>query len=163
MPAAGDFVRASDATELFEYKTATESVISSTAFQNDDDLVLAVEANAVYIVEGLLFYDGATAGDLKITWAVPSGASFDYGHMGAATGITAGTANTVDMRQIVETDSLGVGCAGAGTTLAFPFYGILIVDATAGSLQLQWAQFASSGTATRLFAGSFLRARKMDS
>jgi hypothetical protein len=162
MPNAGDFIRASDTTDLFVRKTATESVTSSTTLQDDDDLVLAVEADSVYLLDALLFYDGGTAGDFKLAFTYPTGATIDYVHTGPPTTASGGTGNTVDNRLIVETDTLGLGAAGAGTTLGVHITGVLVVDSTAGSLQLQWAQFASSGTATRVFAPSYLYLRKVE-
>lgn len=161
MPSAGDIIRASDTTDLFKRKTATESVTSSTTLQNDDDLVLAVEANSTYLLDMMLFYDGATAGDFKMSFTGPTGYSVDYHHTGAATAL-AGTSGDIDYRLIVETDTLGVGANGAGTTLVIHVMGIVVIDATAGSLQLQWAQFASSATATRLFANSYMYLRKVE-
>lgn len=155
MVAAGDKLRASMIDRPQARKTATESVTSSATLQDDDELFVSVEANTVYTVVGVLFYDGATAGDMKISWTGPSGYSFDYQHTGPATGL-AGTSGDIDYRQITEADTLGVGCNGAGTTLAIHITGILIVSSTAGTFQLQWAQFASSATATRVFAPSFL-------
>lgn len=161
MPNAGEKVRASDVTDPFARKTATETVTSSTTLQDDDELFVSVEANSVYMVEALLCYDGATAGDFKFAFTLPSGATLNYGHMGTATTIAAATGNTVDNRQIIETDTLAAGAAGAGTILALPIWGILIISSTAGTMRLQWAQFASSATPTRMFAPSFLHLRKV--
>src|SRR4249920_844934 len=61
---------------LFAEKTVNESVTSSTAFQNDDDLFLAVAANSVYEMTAMLRYDGATAGDIKWQWTAPASATF---------------------------------------------------------------------------------------
>src|SRR6266508_5877052 len=161
--AAGEFIRAADirdAAGLFVRKAASESVTSSAVLQNDDQLFLAVEANTVYFVEGLILYDGATAGDMKVAWTLPAGATFRYRHTGPATGM-AGTSGDIDYREINEGDTLGLGAAGAGTTLVLVVQGVLSIGATAGTFRLQWAQFASSGTATRVFAGSLLHAKKL--
>ena len=163
MPAAGEFIRASDVTRLDAVKTATESVTSSTTLQNDDELLLAVLANTTYFVFGLLFYDGATAGDFKFAWTGPSGYSFDYSAPVLATGTTSaivdgGATNTLNMSAFQETDIFSVGAAGAGNTIAITITGVLIIGGTAGTLQLQWAQVASSATATRVFAPSCLLA-----
>ena len=54
-------------------KTATESVTSSTTLQDDDELVVTVEANTKYRVELLLLYDGNAAGDIQVKLVAPSG------------------------------------------------------------------------------------------
>lgn len=164
MPAAGDKVRASDiatAAGVFVRKSLAETVTSSTTLQNDDHLKLDVLVNSFYIVRGLILYDGATTGDIKFAWTGPAGFTFRYGHNAPATSIAGATGNTVDNREIKETDTLGAGCAGAGTTIAMQLLGILTTIGTAGTFQLQWAQFASDATATRVFAGSFLHAQKI--
>lgn len=160
---AGNLVRASDvrtASGIYVRKTAAESVTSSATLQNDDELFLAVEASRFYDFVAFLKYDGATAGDIKFAWTGPSGFTIRYRHTGAATGL-AGTSGDIDYREITEADTLGVGANGAATTLICRMEGIVTTSATAGTLQLQWAQFASSATATRVFAGSFLYLRDM--
>jgi hypothetical protein len=156
MPAAGALVRASDVDRPQARKTATESVTSSATLQNDDELFVSVEANAIYTVVACLFYDGATAGDFKFSFTGPSGYSFDYAATIAPTAATTAAGNTVNNSAFAETDTLGVGAVGAGTTLVVPIQGILVISSTAGTFQLQWAQNASSATATRVFAPSFL-------
>src|SRR5574341_1924364 len=59
----------------FVRKTADESVTSSTTLQDDDHLVIAVEANTNYFIEAFLIYDGDAAGDFKFTFSVPAGAT----------------------------------------------------------------------------------------
>lgn len=163
MPVAGELIRASDVTRLEAVKTATESVTSSTTLQNDDELLLSVLANTTYFVFGLLFYDGATAGDFKFSWTGPSGYAFDFSAPILGTGTTSavvdgGATNTLNMTAFTEADTVGAGAAGAGTTIAITITGVLIVGGTAGTFQLQWAQFGSSATATRVFAPSCLLA-----
>jgi hypothetical protein len=164
LPVAGGKVRAQDILDLagrFVRKTATESIVSSTTLQDDDELLFSVEADTTYRIELMLFYDGATGGDLKVKFTLPAGASFDFGHMGPELGIAGGDGNTVDNRRITDSDTLGVGCAGAGTLLVLPIYGVLTVGATAGIFRLQWAQFTSNAGATKVFPGSYLLVRKM--
>jgi hypothetical protein len=161
MPSAGDVIRASDVTDLFARKTATESVTSSTTLQDDDDLTVSVLANTVYTVQAMLRYDGATTGDMKYKFVVPSGASFLYANMIPATSITGSAGNTTNFAGFDDTQTLSVGAAGAGTTLAIAISGLLVVGGTAGTFKLQWAQQTSDATATRMFAGSFLRATKV--
>src|SRR6266540_2063498 len=137
MPVAGEFVRASDVTDLFVRKTATESVTSSATLQDDDQLTLAVVANTVYTVGGLLLYDGATAGDLKYMFVVPAGATFKWSNMIPATSITGSGGNTTNFAGFDDTQTLSVGAAGAGITLAIAIHGLLVIAGTAGTFKLQ--------------------------
>lgn len=141
-------------------KASTESVTSSTTFQNDDELLLSVEANATYAVELFLVHSSATAGDIKIQFTGPSGATFTWGAHGAEVGTTSSGAVTevvMSSRTISEVVQLGGG-ASTGT-IAF-VRGTLITSATAGTLTLQWAQVTSSASASQVRAGSFLKARR---
>jgi hypothetical protein len=162
MPVAGDKIRASHVTDLFARKTATESVTSSTTLQDDDELFVTVEANSVYTVEALILYDGATTGDFKFNFDGPAGATFTFSAMLPPTSATSATApGTTNFSQFDDTQTLALGAVGAGTPLAIPITGILIVGGTAGTFKLTWAQQASDVTATRVFAPSFIRARKV--
>lgn len=147
----GDF----DAIGTTVLKTSTESVTSSTTLQNDDQLFLAVVANAKYAIEGLLLYDGAGAGDFKVAFTTPSGATINWGGTAPQSGVGVNSLNAN-----VATASgaaLAFACNGAGNTMLAQPKGYLAIGATAGNLQLQWAQQASSATATRVFLGSQLK------
>ncbi len=138
------------------WKTGTEAVTSSTTLQNDDNLVCAVVASGVYVAQWRLRTDGATTGDLKYAFTGPSGATMTWESRGLAAADVANVA-------MVSTDVAAIGTTvthgtlGAGTTLTVLGTGLLVVSVTAGNLQLQWAQGTSSGTATNVFAGSWLR------
>lgn len=140
---------------LFARKTAIESVTSSTVLQNDDHLVLAVAANAIYQLEMILQPDGAAAADLKFQLVVPAGATF------------VGTAGSWDItnasRPTVYVDQTTVLETGVDPVTILPVIvkGILRVGATAGNLQLQWAQKVSNATATRLNIDSYLLLRRV--
>jgi len=155
--AAGGLVRASDVTDLFVRKTATESVTSSATLQDDDQLTLAVVANTVYTLLGLILYDGGTTGDFKFAFVIPASATLDYAAQIPPTAATTAAGNTVNNSAFTDADTLGLGAVGAGTTLAVPIMGLLVVAGTAGTFKLQWAQNTSNATATRVFGDSFLR------
>ena len=135
-------------------KSAGQSVTSSTTLVSDTALAIALPvANAQYIFRAMCYYyKGGTLGasDLKLVWAIPSGASLVYMINGVGTG-----GSWFD----------GGGFAGGGGAQAFGtqgtstqcgvlFCGSLIVGSTTGTLQLEWAQNTSSGTATTVEAGS---------
>ncbi len=135
-------------------KPASQSVTSSVTLVSDTALAIPLPvANAQYIFRAMLYYKGGTLGasDLKLVWAIPSGASLVY----MINGVGAGGQLSFD----------GGGFAGGGGAQAFGtqgtstqcgvlFCGSLIVGSTTGTLQLEWAQNTSSGTATTVEAGS---------
>lgn len=144
-------------------KTADESVTSSTVMQDDDDLQLTLEAGATYSVNGAFYADGATAGDMKIayqyTGTVAAGTTLGFHCLSAAAAanpaeLYADTLPDVD----VTTRILGM----VGVNSDYPTLVVGIVKTTtAGTFSIQWAQGASSATATRMRAGSFLQFRKV--
>lgn len=144
-----------DALGTLVLKTSTESVTSSTALQNDDQLFLAVAANAKYTIEALIIYDGAAAGDFKAAFTIPSGATINWvaGGPQSGVGVTSYNANVAT----ASAAALALACNGAGNSMGAQPKGYLSVASTAGNLQFQWAQQASSATATRVFLGSWLK------
>lgn len=137
------------------YKTADESVTSSTTLQDDNHLVLPLLASATYVVEGGLYYDGVfNAGNLKLTWSLPASATIYWSANGPATGGAAAFAS-----QAVTSGNITVGTYGTGGSKTTASISALVTTAgTAGNMQLRWAQDASNATATTIYAKSWLRA-----
>lgn len=134
-------------------KGAGENVTSSTTLQNDDALLLSVVANATYLFFCWLDYEGGTQGssDIKWTWSVPSGAAIRYG------GFYIGTTGTLHGSSVItEATTVSAGTNGAGNLTSAFMPGSLQTSSTAGTVQLQWAQNTSSGTATTVHGLSFL-------
>jgi hypothetical protein len=135
-------------------KTADEQVVSSTALQDDDHLALSVVAGGWYAVEAFLDVEGDPAGDLTMGWTVPAGSTMTW----TEGGISAGNTNNIGSLKIQRNDagtSSGVGIIAAGSSVRPS--GRLTVGGTPGTLQLRWAQTASSATPTIVKTGSWLR------
>lgn len=160
---AGDVLTASDLNKFGEnilgaYKTTNQGVTSSTALVNDNDLQVAVVANAVYRYELVLYYDGDAAGDLKVSHTVPSGTTM----LGTIVSLPS-TASTVQDLQIESWtgSSKQIGCLASGSPWTMTFTGLLTTSSTAGSLIVLFAQDTSNGTATRLLVGSYILLRQV--
>lgn len=136
---------------LSAVKAADESVTSSTTLQNDDALFVSVASNASYLFFCYLDYEGASAGDLKFSWSVPTSATMRFTIIGQTSAGSAQTAITGS-----ESTSYAIGADAAATLNAVLMAGTLITSSSSGTLQLQWAQNSSSGTATKVHAQSFL-------
>jgi hypothetical protein len=137
-------------------KAATEPLTASTTMQNDDELFATVEANATYRVRLDLLHDAATAGDITIGWSGPAGATMNWGAVVAHVNETSsGTVANVSMQSRIISEVQDIG-GGASTGTYSVVFGTLITSATAGTLNFQWAQRASSATATNVRAGSGL-------
>lgn len=151
---------------VYARKTADESVTSSTAVQNDDELFFSVAANAVYAVTGWIKYSGP--GDLQIDWTTPTDALGEWVGFGNGTTVytgTGGNAVTTDTSSsagyMIRTETNDVAQSrtfgGISTnTYAVAIYGTLRTGATAGTYQFQWAQGTSNATATTVYTDSWL-------
>ncbi|MDH2429310.1 hypothetical protein [Sphaerisporangium sp. TRM90804] len=141
-------------------RSTNKSITSTTTAQNDDQLFLQVQANTDYWLEAFLIYDGATGGDIKIGWSVPSGATLEW----TSNGLTDGATSTADdlwrRRRSAAQDEI-CGALGAGTNAVAMPEGLLRVASTAGPLRLRWAQGASSATSTIVKSGSLLMVSRM--
>lgn len=159
----GQVLTASDVNNWFvplaAYKSIDQSITSSTTFTDDTVLGLTVAANASYIVDMSLIYDGDSAGDLKLQFTKPAGAS----HTNTFLSSLGGTAATTSDNVVSGGSTVPIlGCLGAGTNCGMLWKSFLSVSSTSGTLQLQWAQNATSATATRVRAGSYLLAQRVN-
>lgn len=139
------------------YKTADQTVTSSTTLVSDTALVVPVAANAVYWFMLTVLYKGGTLGaaDLKPGWLVPSGTTLAGSTSGLGTGSTAVLAGYVTQ---AAWNPVAFGTDGGSINLSFTVVGVAVTSATAGNLQFQWAQNTSSATATTVMKGSSLAA-----
>lgn len=157
-----------NATELNRYllqqqhviKPSTESVTSSTTQQNDDHLFLSVTANTTYWVQAMIIYDGATGGDIKFRWTAPSGATMSWVDDGLDSAAATATDDVSRARQSISSEPVRAAVGAGSSVVAIP-KGVLVVGSTSGTFRLQWAQGASSSTATRVLASSILMMRRM--
>jgi len=136
-------------------KQADESVISSTALQDDNHLFLPLAANEVWVWEGFIYYTAATTADLKIAFTVPASATGSWGVLGAdVTTIT--SVNITAVPAYGDANPISLGSVGTGTYSCAFLQGTVVNAGTAGNLQLRWAQVASIATNTTIYTNSFL-------
>jgi hypothetical protein len=157
-----------DALGVFALKTANESVTSSTTLQADDQLFVALSANAKYKLDCWFNYQGAAdggtgAGGLKLQFTLPSGATMKWANFGVNTGALTSYNVVVEAQGAASPRSVGTnGIPGSGgTEMACQPRGYITTSSTSGNIQLMWAQNASNVTATTLFAGSFLHVTRI--
>jgi hypothetical protein len=152
---------------LFVRKTSNQSVTSSTTLVNDSALVLPMLASVTYELTAQLFYIGNDTGDIKVTFTQPTGSTLSWGPIGASQAAVTGSATagtgewwgTNVNTTASPTTSMPMG--GSTSDLHMVIRGIVVVSATAGNLQLQWAQNTSNGTATTVKAGSWMSLRRV--
>lgn len=137
-------------------KTADESVTSSTTLQNDTHLLFAVAANEVWLFEAFLAVEGSDAGDFKLAFKVPSGATLIWAAHGVRTGATTAT-DDINAIVIEVDDSPATYGSAAASDVGIFVKGTIVNGANAGDLQLRWAQATSDGTPTKVLANSWLK------
>lgn len=137
---------------------------STTTFVDDPDLALQLEANAVYQVVFYLHFAALDAARFKTAWTVPSGATGNRSAVGPDQGvILSGTSSGGTGRWGAHnfTTSVTYGTRDSATNQCFAMEESTLTTTNAGTLALQWAQATSNATATRLAAGSALRAKRI--
>lgn len=139
------------------YKTSDESISSDIVLSNDADLFFFMDANSVYV--------------MMMYVQVASGATPDYKHAFTLPALATGTGELTATEFLAgnftasyEAESITVSqsgnCADAKTNFLLVL-AIIIVGATAGNLQYQWAQATSSATLTTLKKGSWIQFKKV--
>lgn len=148
---------------LTSFADADTSRTSSTTFLDADGLVVELEANSQYAIDGWISYVAGATGDLKVQLLVPTGAGGSWGMYALSTTST-GSVGTVQANRA----PVGAGNAlTAGGSASFSgamnalLRGYIATGDTPGELQLQFAQNTSNATATTIKEGSWIRAQKI--
>lgn len=133
---------------------------ANTTLADDPDLTMIL-VPGTYLLDCMLFYDGAQAADLKLGWTTPSGTTGSWWPGGADSGMTA-LASVPRWGAVgdVGTSTLPVGCQGAGIILACRPVGTVVITTT-GTFALSWAQQTASATATIVRGQSYLRMERI--
>ncbi len=137
------------------YKAADETVNNSATIQNDDALLWATTASAVYEFIMTLYITGVdTTADFKCGWTAPAGATMLWGRQtnGAATGYSPTAALAVG-----DTDSSG----SINGTWIIRYNGIVFTGATTGNVQFKWSQDTAGATNLKVLTGSNIVFRRM--
>lgn len=143
-------------------KPADTPATSDITLDNDPDLVTdTLSAGGVYEVQFHLRVSGLTSAGIKTTWLTPSGTTGnrDCAGPGSANAVD-GNANTTEMRWAVHGYGTSVIYTNPrnSTSLQTWLYekSLVTIGATAGVINLRWAQNASAATATYVAAGSYV-------
>jgi hypothetical protein len=146
---------------LFARKSADQTVNNSTTMVDAADLVVSVAANAVYLVDTGIYYVSNTAADIRFGWTVPAGASGSW-HVGGAGGsIADGSTDTGGRWGIVSWGTANSAGGSAAVDLVAQPGGMLVVGATAGTLQFRFTQQAAIAVDTTVRANSWLKAERV--
>jgi len=156
-------------------KTADTQRAATTTPAADPHLTFSVVANAVYVLDGWLKYDGPTAADLLLDWSAPSGTEGEWlgwgvGHSPVISFNTtpAIVSDSVQSRGYpIRTESNDVtaaksfGCLGVGTALTMVLAATVRVGSVSGTYSLDWSQQVSDASNVTLFTDSWLRLQRI--
>jgi hypothetical protein len=154
---AGQIIYASDINDrapIHAYK-ADDTTRSGTAISDDPDLLVALKANRVYDVHGLLsVVASGDGGDIKYDWDYPDDAVICYKIWGPTTSDLTGAMSDGDTEFYYDGWNEGAPPSTARaygvttTTMALNVAVRVSMGATAGDLTFQWGQNANSGSTT---------------
>lgn len=137
--------------QQYAVKEADESVTSSVALQNDDDLKFFGEAGRYYEVDAILEVTNHASAGLDVKLDMPSGATFK----GLVTG-----ANVTTPPDNWDGSEITISAVGV-TADRIHIKGVVKIGTTAGTVTVQFAQNVSTASATTLKAGSCLKAFRL--
>jgi hypothetical protein len=147
------------------HKTVDESLTSSTTIQNDDHLFIDSTTfpkfvAGTYLVELCVFWDAATAGDIKLRLTATTG-TVDDSRYHVST--TQDVAESPSFRTTVIEDAteLPIPGNGVGSVMGTTITGFVTFSTASNFLRFRWAQNTSSGSATRVRKGSWMRMTKV--
>lgn len=143
-------------TPLFVRKTSNETVNNSAVLQNDDALVLTMEASSSYLLSLRLIVNTGTTPDFKFTFTVPAGTT---GSIHVFEGSTPSTAAAVLQGPFSLTATSAFSGIAADQVLLVQ--GVVVVSTTAGNLQLQWAQNVANASDTIVGSNSYMMLQKV--
>ncbi|MCC7438311.1 MAG: hypothetical protein IT211_07400 [Armatimonadetes bacterium] len=130
----------------FARKTANEGVTSSNTLQNDDHLSIALNANEVYELEGVLYVSTTAGGhNLQMALTVPTGTTMKVSYN--ARQENGATSREADILATSGTAGTVVNLAAANRAIVY-VKGLVRTAGTSGNVTLQWADDNTGGTET---------------
>lgn len=147
-------------------KAADSTPRTAATLVSDPDLTFPVVANATYDVEFMIRWAGLQVAGLRTGWAVPSGTTGNRLSAGPGTAnAVEGAANTTEMRWAINSYATAVGYTNPRNSTTSQTWswekGLVEVGGTAGSVTLQWGQFAANATGSIIMAKSYVRYRRV--
>lgn len=144
---------------LFYRKTSDTSRTSATALADDPHMASqTLPANTTWIVEGACDVNaGSGVPDLQISFTWPTGATGRIMVL-ANQGTTAREGDSVR----TSGQNTGLIACGSGARTILLFKGTVALGGTAGPIDFQWAQRASSTDATTVYTGSYMMLTRAD-
>lgn len=147
---------------------STVSKVSSTAFTDvvpvsGSGLLVPVEANAIYALDGWIAYNSGATPDLKLQTIIPAGASGSWSLYGLQTSSTGSVGSVQANRADMGSGNVltAAGSDAFSTAMACLPRGVLQTGANAGDFKFQYAQNTSNAGTTSIVVGSWIRLTRL--
>lgn len=134
-------------------KTVDQSVTSSTTLVNDDQLFYPLQASTSYYFEALIEFTATVGGDIKLAFTIPTAATLRWGPANSIKIDPTGTI-VVQAQTVTSGAAVSFGYAAGGNRQQILIKGYVACGATAGNLQLQFAQDTADAGPTTIRNGS---------
>lgn len=121
------------------------------------ELVLALEANSEYEVDGFIRVGCDNTGGVFFAATVPTGTTFNINLLGISTAVTAFLTQNISLSGTAH----GTAFNRFNSANFCRISGKIITDATAGNLQFQFASAVAGQTSTVYFLGSAIKITKI--
>lgn len=148
------------ALPMYAVKDSSTTIISDSTLNDDPDLFLTVEADAVYFLDFHFIVLGGTTGDFKMQFDGPSGTTGTWGAFALDTTAGAITGPQTNIRTPMGSPR-SYGTVSSATGQVILGHGLVRVDATAGTFKLSWSQDTSTATDTVLVNDSWISLRRI--
>lgn len=150
-------------SDAYIRKSSDTARASTTVTAADPELLLPVQANAVYEIHVVLLFTGAATGDIKYQLTLPASSTAEGYWVGAGTTIAAAAiAGSVGLVAGDLTAVRSSGASDTSTTIGITMQGFVTIGATSGNLGLKWSQLTSDVTATTVLTGSHMTLTRRD-
>lgn len=148
---------------IYAEKTADESRTSNTVLTNDTHLSITIPAIGTYIIEFWLYGVSAAnaAGDIQVAFTFPTGTCHASG-IGPDASLASGNAVIGQFGVFTSIPSgTQFNAYGLSTGTTLTYLQVRFAATATGTFRLQWAQAATSVSASTLKAGSSMLARRV--
>lgn len=156
---------------LFVAKLTDESLSNNSTPQDDDHLVLSLEASARYKYKAVLLHNTMAAAGIKSAFAIPTGAALTRYVLGA---VVSGDANSGggfhftqwNLQERAQTGSPTAATSTGGLSQATAWDQPHIIDghiltSAAGDMRVRWSQATANGATTTVYAHSWFEAERV--
>lgn len=145
------------------FKNADQAYSNDTSLNDDTVLKFTAAINSVYRVELFAMISGASGGDVKVAWTVPSGATGLRSCLGPADTSTTRNNTTMQVGAHPFASEIGYGLSATEPTLPIGLQErfILTTAGTGGLVVFRHAQRTSNATQTIVRASSYMIVQKL--